>query len=122
MTKDQNAKRQREFQNKRKSENAVAFKWIVKKMRSEKGLRSIKVGLRRVLKMPEASPQQVIRASELLLHIESGEKKVNGKPLTRTVRVNPPIVDPGAPPKGPDVSPSNTDPSIVELLTKMGKD
>ena len=122
MTKEQNAKRRREFQDRHREENAAALKWIVKKMRSEKGLRSIKVGLRRVLRMPDASPQQVIRASELLLHIENGEKKVGGKPLTHPIRIAQPSTDTGVPPKGPGIEPSNADPSISALLKKMSQD
>jgi hypothetical protein len=122
MTREQNAKRQREFQEKRKARNAAAFKWIMNKMRSEKGCRKIKTGLRKVLDRQDATPAQIIRAAELLLFIETGERKVNGKDLMHPVKVQPPSADPGMPPRGPDITPNDDDPSMIDLMQRMSQD
>jgi hypothetical protein len=121
MTKEQNAKRQREFQEKRKARNAAAFKWIMKQMRSEKGIRSAKQGLRRILKHADATPAQLLRASELLIYIATGEKKVGKESLVPPLKISAPSVTIEEP-QGPEISPSDADPSIRELMLKMSQD
>src|ERR1035437_3380841 len=75
MTKEQNNKQQREWYDRNKQKNLLAYGLIMTKVNgSEKGLRLIKTGFRRVMKHKDSTPQLIHSAARWLYLIEKGTK------------------------------------------------
>ena len=75
MAKEQNNKRQREWYYRNQRKNLIAFQDIMAKVNgSEKGLRLIKTGFRRVMKHKDSTPQLIHSAARWLYLIEKGTK------------------------------------------------
>lgn len=94
MTREDNAKRQRIWQRKRKLRALLAFRYFMEKIGTAKGKRLIKTFLRKVARDPRSTPELVLRATELLTHIERGllEQPLQPKDV-RPVRVQVPMPD-----------------------------
>ena len=118
MTKEENAFRQRVWQFKRKLKSTLAFSKIMKRITgSEKGFRLIKTALRRVTRDPNSTPQQVLRASEWLMYLETGAKRAPTPKELMPVTAE--EIDFNSPILNPEINPDPTDPEIAEMLKKV---
>ena len=123
MTKERNNKLQREWYERNQRKNRIAFQDIMAKVNgSEKGLRLIKTGFRRVMKHKDATPQLIHSAARWLYLIEKGTKLPLESQLpipSESLPHKALELDPESVVGEPTFTPDDGDPMMAAILNKL---